>query len=118
MSYYIEGTIDAIDVFNGKLRFSLLPSCGHLLSRDDGDKIALFIDSNSSNAKMVDPEKNANGKSIVWFSLDKELSDVLLSEKNNRNTIRVWCDGFEMVSFIGFPIPPNNAYKASGIRVF
>lgn len=116
--YYIEGTIDAIDIFNGKLRFSLLPSSGHLISRDNGDKKALFIDSDSSIATMVDPEKNANGKEIVWFSCNKELRDVLLSAKNNRNPVRVWCEDLKMVSFIGFPIPPDTAYKTSGVRVF
>ena len=116
--YYLEGTIDAIDVFNGKIRFSLLPSSEHLVSRDNGNKEALLIDSNSTNATMVSLEKNASGKEIVWFSCDKELRDVLLSAKNSRNTVRVWCEDLEMVSFIGFPIPPGKAYKAGGIRVF
>ena len=116
--YYIEGTIDAIDIFDGTLRFSLLPSSGHLVSRDDGSKKALFMESSSPNATMVDTEKNANGKEIVWVSCDKELRDVLLPAKCNRNMIRVWCADLEMVSFIGFPIPPDKAYKTSGVRVF
>ena len=116
--YYVEGTIDAIDIFNGKLRFSLLPSSGHLISRDNGDKKALFIDIDSSIATLVDLEKNVSGKEVVWFSEGEDLRDVLLMAKSNRNTIRVWCENFEMVSFIGFPIPPDKAYKVSGIRVF
>lgn len=117
--YYIEGTIDAIDVFNGKLRFSLLPSSGHLLSRDDGDKKALFIDGNLHNAILIDHDKNVNGKEVVWFSFDKELRDVLLSAKNNRNTIRVWCPNPEKTELAtNEPTPPCVTRKAEGIRVF
>ncbi|MBR1609516.1 MAG: hypothetical protein IJ678_07890 [Kiritimatiellae bacterium] len=116
--YYIEGTIDAIDLFNDTIRFSLLPASGHLLLCDDGSKKALFIESCSSNATMVESKKNANGKEIVWFSADKDLCGVLLSAKNNRNLVRLWCKNLETVSFGGFPIPPGTAYKAEGIRVF
>ena len=116
--YYIEGTIDAIDIFGNALRFSLLPSSGHLLSRDNGDKKVLFVDSDSYNATIVDPEKNVSGKEVVWFSKGEKQRDVLLTAKNNRNTVRVWCENLEMVSFIEFPIPPDKAYETNGVRVF
>lgn len=117
--HYIEGTIDAIDIFNGKLRFSLLPSSGHFMSRDDGDKKALFINSDSSNATIVDPEKNVSGKEVVWFSIGDDLRDVLLTAKNNRNTIRVWCAEPEKTErATNEPTPPCVTRKVEGLRVF
>lgn len=117
--YYIEGTIDAIDIFNGKFRFSLLPSNGHLVSRDNCDKEALFIDNNSSNAIIVAPDKNVNGKEVVWFSIKKCLLHFLMSAKSNRNTIRVWCAEPEKTEpTTNDPTPPCVTRKADGIRVF
>lgn len=119
MSYSIEGTIDALDLFDDTLRFSLLPSNGCLVSCDDGNKKVLFIDSNLHNAILIDHDKNVNGKEIVWFSFNKELRDVFLSAKNNRSTIRVWCEDLEKKdSGTKVQASPIRMMKAEGVRVF
>ena len=117
--YYIEGTIDAIDVFGTCIRFSLLPSNAHLLSIDEGEKKALFVSCALNDAKLIEPKKNATGKGIVWFSVDANLLNVLLSAKNNRCSIRVCCASTETIELLASePTPVCAAIKAEGIRVF
>lgn len=122
MSYYIEGTIDALEMSGanpGRIRFSLIPASEHILSRDGGKQKALFTDSSSPSAVMVDPDKNAAGKDVLWFHAEGHLCNIVLSAKNNRNTIWVWCDNPEAPKLEDQePIPPISTIKAEGIRVF
>ena len=120
--YYIEGIIEAIEICGanpGRIRFSLIPASERILSRDVGKQKALFTDSSSPSAVMVDPDKNATGKEIVWFQADSYLLNPLLSAKNNRDTIWVWCEKPENAEPDDKePIPPQFTRKADGIRVF
>lgn len=120
--YYIEGTIDALEICGAnsdRIRFSLIPASERILSRDGGKKKALFTDSTSSAALLVEPDKNATGREVLWFHAKTCLGNIILSAKNNRNTIWVWCDNPEKaVSGGKEPIPPISAIEAQGIRVF
>lgn len=117
--YYIEGTIDAIDVFGSSIRFSLLPSNAHLMSRDEGKKTVLFVGCSTTDAITTEPKKNATGKEIVWFSADENLLSILLSAKTNRNTIRVWFEPTKTVDILlASPMSICSAIKAEGIRIF
>lgn len=120
--YYIEGTIDALEISGAnseRIRFSLIPASERILSRDGGKKMALFTDSSSPSAIMLDSDKNAAGKEIVWFHAEKPLCNIILSAKNNRNTVWVWCDNPEKPELDEKePFPPISTTEAKGFRVF
>ena len=120
--HYIEGTIDALEISGanpGRIRFSVIPASERILSRDGGKKTALFTDSSSSEALLVESSKNASGKEVLWFHAKEHLCSILLSAKNNRNTIWVWCDNPEAPKLDDQePIPPISTIEAKGIRVF
>lgn len=120
--YYIEGIIEAIEICGanpGRIRFSLIPASERILSRDGGKKMALFTESSSSAALLVEPDKNATGREVLWFHAEEHLCNILLSAKNNRNTIWVWCEKPENAEPDDKePIPPQFTRKAEGIRVF
>ena len=120
--YYIEGTVDALEISGnapGRIRFSLIPASERIISRDEGKKMALFTDSASSAALLVEVGKNAAGREVLWFHAEEHLCNILLSAKNTRNTIRTWCENPENTDpGDKEPIPPISTLKAEGIRVF
>lgn len=120
--YYIEGTIDALEISGAnseRIRFSLTPASERILSRDGGKKMALFTESSSSVALLVEPDKNATGREVLWFHAEEHLCNILLSAKNNRNTVWVWCDNPEKPELDEQkPFPPISTIEAKGIRVF
>lgn len=118
MAYYIEGTIDAIEIFAGSLRFSLLPSSEFLQVLDDGSKKALLLDASAETGRLVKPAKNAIGKECLWFSIRRCLLHFLMSANNNHNTIRVWCGEGDTQQFLAAPPSPDTSISAEGIRVF
>ena len=94
--YYIEGTIDAIELTVGNektLQFTLLPSTEFLQTMKDGAKKALFIDKSGKLAQFAETMKNAHEKDVREFNsqnADCSLKCLLLEAKNNRNTVRVF----------------------------
>ncbi len=120
--YYIEGIIEAIEICGAnpeRIRFSLIPVSERIISLDGGKKKALFTDSSSPAAMLVELDKNAAGKDVLWFHAETSLCNTILSAKSNRNTIWVWCDKPEISEpNKQEPIPPLFSRKAEGIRVF
>ncbi len=102
--YYIEGTLDVIELEAPGLKlkqFSLLPSSEYLLAMPDGEKKALFIEfadkqiwvADKKQACLIGTSKNSGGKQVVVFksssSGDSALSSLLIQAKRDRVTIRV-----------------------------
>lgn len=94
MSYYIDGTIDSIEIGEEKaVRFTLLPSTEFLKTVAEGEKKALLIEKSGKTALISDPTKNENEKEVLKFKIsntDCSLKCLLLEAKNSRNTIRVF----------------------------
>ena len=81
--------------------------------------MALFTDSSSPSALLVETGKNAAGKEVLWFHAEPPLGNIIFSAKNNRNTVWVWCDKPEAPDLDAKePIPPISTINAEGIRVF
>ena len=100
MDYYIDGTIDSIELStDGNAHFTRLPSAEFLKTMAEGKKKALFIEKdNTSFALLIDIEKNDNGKEIRKFVMPKTCTifkGLLLEAKNNRNTVRVFVQSLE-----------------------
>ena len=103
MDYYIDGTIDSIEIAiggNKPLRFSLIPSAEFVKTVAEGKKRAIFVEDVGKD-KEKDPhgavlkkaETNESGKDILHFDVSQKKDAVkclLLAAKNNRNTIRVF----------------------------
>ena len=95
MNYYIDGTIDSIDIAIGEekaVRFTLLLSAEFLKTVAEGEKKALFVEKSGKTAVFSEPAKNENEKEILNFEIanaDSALKCLLLEAKNNRNTVRV-----------------------------
>lgn len=102
MSYYIDGTIDSIELAiggNPPLKFSLLPSEEFLKTVAEGKKRALFVEDVATDKEIdlsgavLKKAEVKRGKDILNFSVSKSKDTVkclLLEAKNNRNTIRVF----------------------------
>lgn len=94
--YYIEGTIDAIELTVGNsktLHFTLLPSPEFLKTVLNEAKKVLFIDKSGETALFADAKKNDNEKEVFGFAYanaDCSFKCLLLEAKNNRNTVRVF----------------------------
>ena len=118
MSYYIDGTIDSIELaMDGNAHFTLLPSAEFLKTVAEGKKKAFFIKESKTvptqgegsdkqtdeqqkldeqqpiPALLVNVSKNESGKEICKFIMPKTCTifrGLLLEAKNNRNTVRVF----------------------------
>lgn len=96
MSYYIDGTIDSIEIAIGEekaVRFTLLPSTEFLKTVAKGEKKALLIEKSGKTALISEPTENEKEKEILKFEIsnaDCSLKCLLLEAKNNRNNIRVF----------------------------
>lgn len=117
MDYYIDGTIDSIELaMDGNAHFTLLPSAEFLKTMAEGKKKALFIEKSKTvptqgegsdkqtdeqqkldekqpiPALLVNVSKNESGKEILKFIMPKTCTIfrwLLLEAKNNRSTVRV-----------------------------
>lgn len=90
--YYIEGTIDAIEIaMDNKqpLHFLLNPSTEFLKTVGDGTKKALFIGEKYDSALLEGVVKNEKGTEALKFEISSADCTLLLEAKNNRNTVRV-----------------------------
>lgn len=118
MGYYIDGTIDSIDLaMDSDEHFTLLPSAEFLKTMAEGKKKALFIGESKPvpiqgevsgkqadeqqkldeqqpiPALLVNVSKNEGGNEILSFKMPKTCTifrGLLLEAKNNRNTVRVF----------------------------
>lgn len=96
MEYYIEGTIDSIELTIGEekaVHFTILPSAEFLKTISKGEKKALFIEKSEQSALLLKPQKNENEKEVINFTIaneDSALKCLLLEAKNNRNVVRVF----------------------------
>lgn len=118
MSYYIDGTIDSIELAiggNPPLKFSLLPSAEFLKTVAGGKKRALFIGNGNTTeealpAILAKVSQNENGKEKLDFTMeDKDLAlkCLLLEAKKNRNTIRVFVQSTGRKSKKAEPVFPK-----------
>lgn len=95
MDYYIDGTIDSIEIAIGEenaVRFTLLPSAEFLKTVAEGEKKALFIEKSGKTALISETTKNEKEKEVLKFEIsnaDCSLKCLLLEAKNNRNALRV-----------------------------
>ncbi len=96
--YYIEGTIDFIDL-DAIVSFALIPSSPFIISVGTEKRILFIKGASSSVAKLISfVEKNGNGNEIVKFEVSSSIGKskidggILLTAKNNRNLIRVYSD--------------------------
>ena len=99
--YYIEGTIDFIDL-DAIVSFTLIPSSPFIISVGTEKRILFIKGASSSVAKLISfVEKNGNGNEIVKFEVSSSIGKskidggILLTAKNNRNLIRVYSDGIK-----------------------
>lgn len=102
MDYYIDGTIDSIELTIGEenaAHFTLLPSAEFLKTVAEGKRKVLFVGKSEQSALLLEPKKIENEKEVIKFEIanaDSALKCLLLEAKNNRNAIRVFIQSTKM----------------------
>ena len=88
--YYIEGTIDSIEIAIGEekaVRFTLLLSAEFLKTVAEGEKKALFIEKSGKTAAFSEPAKTRRKYSILKSQMRIPPSNVFCSKRRTIATL-------------------------------